>query len=191
MIKKNLILITVLAIAVVATILVLNPSGAKINYDINRFVDKQLQDTLLANVVTYMGVKPRYTDFESRHEEQYRKFYVEQSKGYSFYKYFVDQDDRHYFYVIRPARHALGNRRAIGGWMKIDEKMNIVDYYEVFVTHVMEEDTLKKIAPELFGMLINNNIQDLNHKHKRIEWPDERLKYDPVKKEWRYDVSEN
>jgi hypothetical protein len=188
---KNLTLIIVIVLAIGAILFTLNPFSSENKYDIVRYIDKNLQDTLLANIVTYMGVKPRNADFETRHEEQYRKFYVEQSKGYSFYKYYVDQDDRHFFYVIRPARHALGSRRAIGGWMKIDEKMNIVDYYEVFVTHVMEEDTLEKIAPELFGMLINNNILDLNHRHKRIEWPDDRLKYDPVKKEWRYDVSEN
>lgn len=189
--NKNLTLVMVVAIAIVAVLVSLNPFSSGNKFDINRYVEKNLQDTLLANVVTYMGVKPRYADFDTRHEEQYRKFYVEQSKSYSFFKYFVDRDDRHYFYVIRPARHALGNRRAIGGWMTVDEKMNIQEYHEVFVTLVMEEDTLKKIAPDLFAMLINSNIQDLNHTHKRIEWPDDRLKYDPVKKEWRYDVSEN
>lgn len=188
---KNVTLIIVMIFALGAILFTLNPFSSGNIYHVDRYVGKDLQDTLLTNVVTYMGVKPRYADFASRHEEQYRKFYVEQSKDYLFYKYFVAQDDRHYFYVIRPARHALGNRRAIGGWMKVDEKMNILEYSEVFVTHVMEEDTLKKIAPELFGMLINNNIQDLNHKHKRIEWPDDRLKYDSVKKEWRYDESEN
>jgi hypothetical protein len=188
---KNLTLIIVIVFAIGAILFTLNPFTSGNKYNIDRYIDKNLQDTLLTNVVTYMGVKPKYADFESRHEEQYRKFYVEQSKDYSFNKYFVDRNNRHYFYVIRPARHAVGNRRAIGGWMMIDERMNIVDYYEVFVTHVMEEDTLEKIAPELFGMLINNNIQDLNHKHKRIEWPDDRLKYHPVKKEWRYDVPEN
>ena len=168
--------------------LVFKPFSSTNPYDINLHIDGDLQDTLLVNVVTYMGPKHRYADNLTRHQSHFRKYYIEMARDYTFHKYFIDQNDIHYFYVIRPARHPIGNRRAVGGKMKLDKDMNIFDYEEIFVTHVLDEDTLKKYASGFFDSMIEGNYQELNHSNKFIEWPDDRLQYDFVKKEWRYDV---
>lgn len=184
--KKRKIWPALLAIAVIATAITYFWSNDP--YHIDQHIPGHQQDTLMTEIVTYMGVKPKHANWQTRHEAQYRKFYAAQAQQFSFYRYYIDQEGYHYFYIIRPARHALGNRRAVGGRYKMDSLFILTQYEEVFVTHVMEEETLKKMANELFTALIHNEYGDLLQNRLIIEWPDDRLKYDLEKKEWRYDV---
>ena len=184
--KKSGIYVIVISLALLAFILTV--FWPKESYHIDHYVAKEKQDTLMTNIVTYMGVKPRRADWQTRLDPQYRSFYTEQAKEYSFYRYFVDENDMHYFYIIRPARHPLGNRRAVGGKYTLDEQMNLLFYEEVFVTQVLEEEYLKEIADDLFTAFINNKFEKYFTNRLIIEWPDDRLKYDTLKKEWRYDV---
>jgi hypothetical protein len=157
-------------------------------YNINQHIPVAKQDTLLADIVTYMGVKPTRTDWQTRHEPEHRKYYINQAKDFSIHRYYIDKQGNHYFYIIRPARHVTGNRRAIGGKMQLDENFQITSYEEIFVTQVLEEEYLKEIADELFIALINNESDKHIENRSIIEWPDGRLLYDKIKKEWRYDV---
>lgn len=143
-------------------------------YDIKRYFSKEEQDTLITNIVTYMGVKPQNADWKIRHEAHYRQFYVQQAQSFSFYKYFVAEDGFHYFYIIRQVRNPLGNHRAIGGRYKVDEHLNLFEYEELFITHTLEEDYLREIAPDLFRALINNNLGKYLNNRLIIEWPDDR-----------------
>jgi hypothetical protein len=158
-------------------------------YHVDRYVSAQDQDMLLTNIVTYMGVKPRNTNYETRLDPVYRKFYAEQAKEYRFFRYFIDDSGTHYFYIIRPARHALGNRRAIGGTFKLGENLELLNYEEKFVTQVLDENFLEDIADDLFIAMINDNLDKHLENRILIEWPDSRLRYDKEKKEWRYDVT--
>ncbi len=162
----------------------------KNQYNINNYIPAEIIDTLKTDIVTYMGVKPRNADWETRHDPQYRPFYIEGSKNYEIYMYFVNENGDHFFYMIRPSRHIEGNRRAIGGKLRLDENFNITWYEEVFVTHVFDEELLREMADVFFPKLIDNSIRESIENDNRIEWPDVRLKYDIVKKEWRYDVAE-
>lgn len=163
----------------------------KDRYHIDRHIPKEEQDTLIVNIVTLMGVKPRNTNYITRHEPQYRNFYIQQARNYYIYRYFIDEYEMHYFYMIRPARHPLGNRRAIGGKYLLGEDLELLNYQEVFVTQVLEEDYLREIADDLFIALIEGNIEEYLGNRLIIEWPDDRLKYDKEKQEWRYDVKDN
>jgi hypothetical protein len=183
---RTKIIIPIGVLILLGTLLLIFYPGDK--YHINRHIPANIQDTLRTNIVTYMGVKPARTDWQTRLEAQYRKFYIDQAKDFNIYKYFVDKNDTHFFYVIRPARHPQGNRRAIGGKMKVDENYSILEYEEIFVTQVLDETYLKEIADDLFMALINNNIESQLKNREIIEWPDGRLKYHRQKKEWRYDV---
>lgn len=158
-------------------------------YHVDRYVPANDQDTLLTNIVTYMGVKPRNTNYETRLDPVYRSFFVEQAKEYRFFRYYIDETGNHYFYIIRPARHALGNRRAIGGTYKLDDDLKLLNYEELFVTQVLDEDLLEDIADDLFPAMIGNDLGEYLNNRLIIEWPDDRLQYDKEKKEWRYDVT--
>jgi hypothetical protein len=185
--RKNLILLLLLIIAITATFfLISQPEKHHIDY----YIDKSAQDTLLVNVVTHMGIRPKHADYNSRFQPQYRRFYINQSENYNFYRYFAD-DQYHYFYMIRPARHAQGNRRAIGGKMKLDSLMNILDYEEVFVTRVMQEDSLIKIAPTLFDALsLGRDLQDFIQ-NDLVEWPDAHVRYNKQIKHWSLELADN
>lgn len=187
--KRNIALIglSLLAVLLLTTILFKQND----NYHIDRFVPTEFQDTLLVDIVTYMGVKPKHANWETRHLSEYRNFYIQQAADFNIHKYHVDSEGIHHFYMIRPARHPLGNRRAIGGRMQLSEDFRITEYKELFVTQVLEEEKLRQIAPELFSAMINNELEERLQNRQIIEWPDDRLKFDPIKKEWRYDVMGN
>jgi len=187
--QKRKVLSVVLAIFFLSiTTFIIRPFSGSSRYEIDRYIDPLLQETLLVNVVTYMGQRPPFTDHITRLDSVHRSFYIAQAEGFEFYKYYVDKENRHFFYMIRPARHALGNTRAVGGWMYVNEKAEILQYYEVFVTKVMERDSLIILAGGLFEKLINRDFLLLDHTHSAIEWPDGRLLFHPEKREWRYDV---
>lgn len=183
----GLIVFAVLAIGLLTTLFINRES----NYHIDRFIPQDYQDTLLVDIVTLMGVKPKHANWETRHLPQYRNFYIQQAENFNIYKYFIDEQETHFFYMIRPARHVLGNRRAVGGKLLLNKEFKITDYYELFVTQVLDEEKLKEIAPSLFNAMIYDELDKHLQNKQIIEWPDSRLKFDPVKKEWRYDVSQN
>jgi len=186
--KSNRIIIPAIIIAVAALITIL--LWPKDPYHVNRHIPKANQDSLLVDVVTYMGVKPRTANWENRTEPIFRKYYIHHAQEYSFHKYFIDENQTHFFYMIRPARHIDGNRRGVGGFLKLDENFQITDYEEIFITKVFDEDYLKQIADDLFMALINNDLESYLKNREMIEWPDGRLKYHRQKREWRYDVED-
>lgn len=181
--------VVLIIIVVVSSILYLILFPPIHKYHVDRFIPAKDQDTLLTNIVTYMGVKPRNTNYETRLDPAYRNFYVKQAKEYRFFRYYIDETGHHYFYIIRPARHALGNRRAIGGTYKLDNNLKLLNYEELFVTQVLDEDFLEDIADDLFPAMIQNDLSKYLDNRLIIEWPDDRLQYDKEKKEWRYDVT--
>ncbi len=182
----SMVIITIVVVSSVLYLILFPPIH---KYHVDRYVPAKDQDTLLTNIVTYMGVKPRNTNYETRLDPAYRSFYVKQAKEYRFFRYYIDETGHHYFYIIRPARHALGNRRAIGGTYNLDEDLKLLNYEERFVTQVLDENFLEDIAADLFIAMINNDLNDYLANRMIIEWPDSRLSFDKEKKEWRYDVT--
>lgn len=160
-------------------------------YSIDRYYSTQLQDSLLVNIVTYIGKKPKLTDWQTRHEEQHKEYYKNLSKSFRFVYYHISVDSTHYYYLIRPARSTKGNTRGVGGKFQLGENFQLIDFEEIFNTPILTEQELVEIGLTLFEEIITTgNIDRFVHNKNLIEWPDDRLKYDRVKKEWRYDVEE-
>lgn len=162
-------------------------SGRK--YDIASYFSKEQSDSLLVDVVTFIGRKPEGSDWQTKYDPVYRNYYIRLSAGFSFEYYYISPAGVHYFYMIRPARHKDGNRRGVGGMYRIGSDGTIVDFEEVFNTPVKSEAELREIGKILFSELVKTgNVERFSENRNYIEWPDDRLKYDKVKKEWRYDV---
>ncbi len=159
-------------------------------YVVEHYIPAEKYDTLLVDMVTYMGVKPRHADYLTRHEPQHRGFYIKQAANYFIHAYYISDDGYHYYYMIRPARHPQYEHRAIGGKMKLDEEWRILEFEETFAIKPMTENSLKEIAVVLFPLLIQNKLHEGHDIWKWIEWPDDRCRYDKQKNEWRYDVVE-
>lgn len=157
-------------------------------YQFAAHVPAGLQDSLLVDMVTYMGVKPKYADYLTKHDSVYRSYYVQQAENWEVFQYFINEEGQHFYYMIRPARHPLGNRRAIGGKLKLDEQYRILQFEEVFATQVLPEEQLKSMANDLFPALINGTFEKYLSNRQWIEWPDDQCQYDREKNEWRYDI---
>jgi hypothetical protein len=159
-------------------------------YEPSRYFNQAEQDSLTVRLVTYIGVKPKHADYLNRHDIEYRPFYRKQAESFSFHKLLKSTDGRIFFYVIRPARHPIYEKRAIGGWIIADNTLNIIDVEEVFATFAMEEGKLKYHSANLFLQLIKEETLTNTTVPQLIEWPDNRCRYDKTRHEWRYDLME-
>lgn len=158
-------------------------------YDITRYHSQETIDTLLVNMVTLIGVKPKTADWQTRHLPQHRKHYVQIAKQFSFDRYYISPEGVHYFFMVRPARHARGNQRGVGGKFRMNENLELYEFEELFNTPVMPYDQIIAKGREIFAEMINTgNVDNYVRRKDFIEWPDDRLKYDKQKNEWRYDV---
>jgi hypothetical protein len=177
-----------------AIVFLLSFAGCQIHkqdYRIENYYQENQKDSLLVNIVTYIGYKPKLADYQTRHNPEHREFYKEQSAGYNIYNYYISSDSIHYYYLIRPARSPRGNLRGVGGRFKVTEKLKFYEFEEIFNTPVFPEEELIDIGKILFREMINSgNVDKYSGNIEYIEWPDDRLKYDRNKNEWRYDVAD-
>ena len=162
----------------------------KKNYSFDRNFNKQQRDSLLVDMVTLIGKKPKTADYITRHEPRFRDYYRQLSQHFSM-EFFHQANDTCYYYMIRPARSVRGNQRGVGGKFTLNGDGNIAYFEESFNTPVYDREELELIGWRLFREMIEKrSISDLLWNVDYIEWPDDRLKYDLEKREWRYDVVE-
>ena len=107
MIDRNL-LVFALLIAVFFT-------SCKETYNPSQYLLANDMDTILVNVITLDYKMPESATLETRHEAQYRQYYVGLLPQFRFINYHVAQDSTHYFYMLRPAR-SLNNHKRGGVW---------------------------------------------------------------------------
>lgn len=162
----------------------------KSKYSFDRYFTQQERDTLLVDLVTLIGKKPQSTDYATRLQPEYRTYYKQIAKEFSMVL-FHQAGDTCYYYMIRPARSTSGSNRGVGGKLTLDSKGKIAYFEESFNTPIHPCEDLEKIGLRLFTELIEKkSIEGLRWNVDYIEWPDDRLKYDKEKREWRYDVTE-
>ena len=153
----------------------------------NYFTSAQI-DTLLTDMVAYIGVKPRTANSQTRFDPEFRQYYIQYANQFKMVYFFVNEEGDYYYYLIRPARSAAGNTRGVGGIFRLEnEKIN--DFEEIFNTPVFDEEILIEIGATLFfEMIETGNVDQYLGNMLFVEWPDERLKYHKGLNEWRYDV---
>lgn len=144
------------------------------------------RDTLLVDLVTYIGRKPPHATAHTRFEPQFRTYYTDLAKNFTLYYYSV-QNDLHTFYLSRPARTLEGNRRGVLGTFRRNEEGKIVDFREVLNTVAGDEERIRQLGRQLMeAFLTKNGFDELLNNRNLIEWPDSSLKYDTTVFEWRY-----
>jgi hypothetical protein len=158
-------------------------------YAIKNFVDTNIIDSLLINVVTYIGNKPIIATYQTKFNREFREHYVRLSEQFRFFLYFVHPDDNfHYYYIVRPARSIEGNRRGVFGRYKLNNDA-ISKFEEICNTHVGNDKEIELFGITIFNrFLANESIDSIISDINIIEWPDDRLRYDKTKYEWRYDL---
>lgn len=144
------------------------------------------RDSLLVDLVTYIGRKPSQATSTSRFEPQFREYYANMAKNYTLYFYNID-GDMHTFYLSRPARSLDGNRRGVLGTFKRDAAGKITGFREVLNTVIADEERIRQLGEQIMSVfLLNQQFDDLLLNRSIVEWPDSSLKYDTLVFEWRY-----
>ena len=175
---KHLLFIVLLAAAITGC-------KNKSNYDVDAHHTAAERDSLLADIITYVYIRPQGAESLTRFDQKFRSYYVNNLKRFQFDKYFVGEDGTHYYFIIRPARSANGNIRGVGGTFKLDEQGKIKHFREVYNTPVASLDVLKARGGELFiKMVKRGHIDDYLKNPDYIEWPDKMTYYDTLQYEW-------
>lgn len=153
-------------------------------YQVSTYFDKAQQDTLLANIVTYIYSKAPQSSNQTKFQPQFRNFYVAALPKFSIENYFIGPDSTHYFFVIRPVGN-LPHKRGVIGRYKLGKNLMPIHFEEVVNTPHLEEKLVKERGRFLFNELIKNDNLDkyLTMKHY-VEWPDANLVYDKEQNEW-------
>mgnify|MGYP001607899241 CR=1 FL=1 len=154
-------------------------------FDVNQYYSKPEQDTILTQVVAHLLIVPEKVLARERLNKKYQSFYLNEAKNFSINKYFIsEQDSTLYFYIIRPTRYSNGEKRGVGGKLKLDEKLQITQLEEIFVTPLLSDDELMVKGNFLFSELVKGNIDKFLKMKTYVEWPDEMTVYDTALHEW-------
>jgi hypothetical protein len=158
----------------------------KYPYCPENFYARERLDSLLIEMVTIMGKRPKSIDKAASMLPEYRSYYEKLAREYELRFLFIGNDSVHYFYIIRPARNHTGNvNRAAGGYFSLDSTGQIVRFVEVFNTTILPVDELTEKGIPLFRMMIKTgNIDPFLRDRKLIEWPSETSHYDQELNEW-------
>lgn len=158
-------------------------------YNIAHLFNDQEADSLLITIVTYMGKRAPLADHNSKFSNEFRYYYQEQAQHFTWCYLHKNADDLYHYYIIRPARSSDENQRGAGGSFRIRNDGQLDEFVEIFNTPVNTNDSLKIIGATLFQeMITTGNVDKYLGKPSMIEWPDDRLRYDKERNEWRYDV---
>jgi hypothetical protein len=157
-------------------------------YDISNYFDKSSQDTLMANVITYIYKVPKGVRKENKFNAEYRQLYVKQIEQFKWVHYYVDDNHQHFFYLIRPARNVKGYKRGVAGSFRLNDNLELDDFREILNTPMQPEEEIIQKSDYLWqDLMYFKHVERYLHNREFIEFPGEGCQYDFEKKEWRYD----
>lgn len=156
-------------------------------FDVEKHFPGSAKDSLLANMITFIYKRPTVAINRDRTLPEFRSYYVDKLPMFKHAYHEVDGSGRHWYYLVRPARSVEGDKRGVGGWFTTNDALEMVGFEEVFNTRIMHEQELLEKGLDLFRyMMEHGNVDEHPMRDAWVEWPDDRLKYDLEKREWRY-----
>ncbi len=154
------------------------------------YLSKQEQFDFKYAVSRYVDRLPKnateQTKFDAAFDEEYKK----RSENADLLFYYVDEKTQEIYFAIAKIAPSLTVKKVVtAGKLKKNAEGVITEYEEEFRTWKMEVDELKSVSEMLFTKYINN--EDLSPFYTRnangkfiIEFPDENVSYDKVKRTW-------
>lgn len=147
-------------------------------------------DSLMVDIVTYIGRKPAHAESHTRFDTIHRAYYQSLAQQFEMVYYSID-DGTHTFYLLRPARSLQGNKRGVLGSFRIDQNGRITSFREWVNTPVgTNEELLEKGKRLLTTFIKTQSLEEILSDSSLVEWPDGRLYYDTLRFEWRYPETE-
>jgi len=161
----------------------------KDSHSIDVYFSKPDQDTLMTNIITNIYKVPRGVNPKDKHSLEYRSLYVSQIDKFQFVNYYIDPvDSMHYFFLIRPARNVHGHKRGVFGKFKLEKDLKLTKFEELANTPMMAEEEILEKGNYLWDDLMYfKNLDRFFLNKAYVEFPDDRTRYDLLKKEWTYE----
>lgn len=156
-------------------------------YEPSGLINQDSGDSIMTELATYLGKRPRGVLREDRFNPEHKSHFENLAERFELIYYHKDEN-RHYYYILRPARNHEGSaKRGVGGWFEKVGEEAITAFMELFNTPILPEKELIDKGLELFSeMIATGNTDKFSGKKGYIEWPDARTKYDPNINEWVY-----
>lgn len=182
----------ILSITVLFLFLMLSCKEKIEENDINFYFEIEQSEDILAQVISYVYSRPKEVSSENRFNPEFRSFYKKELRNFEILHFFQNKEDGfYYYYLLRPARNIHENKRGVAGKFQLDSSSTIINFEEVLVTKMIEE---QKVID--FGMLIFEEFSEKKGEIKMtplredlIEFPDERTYYNTDSYEWLYKPS--
>lgn len=158
----------------------------KDKYDVSLYYNKSNQDSVLANIVTYIFIAPPYTSMPDRFKSEHKEFYTDSTllAKFSVLKYYICDDGTNYFLVLRPGNR-VGEKRAVGGYFKRNKDQSLVNFHEVFVTPLLSEESAREKGGFLFDKMVQGEVQEYLKMKSYVQWPNDASYYDTLQYEWK------
>jgi hypothetical protein len=159
-----------------------------IDFGFEQHIQSPEADSLLVDMMVYIYRKPDGVAWDQRFDNKYRGYYTARISLFEHAYLHKKEDGSFLYFILRPGRQE-NNRtvRGAGGMMTL-ENGSIVDFEETFNTGIGSREEILDIGYQILIEWAETGswerfAQDRNY----IEWPDDRLKYDKVRHEWRYE----
>lgn len=146
------------------------------------------QKKIKEEIIRYVAKTPRRVTGDIKFDTTYDEHYAKQVEGHELLAYYKASDGEHFFLVSRIAPSIQEKLVATGGRMRFDDDFKLTEYEEVFRTWKMNREDLEVRATYLFDLMVKG--EDLTPYYTAtagfnyIEFPDEHVTYDKVKRTW-------
>jgi len=161
---------------------------ATADYSPGRYFEPAQADSLLLEMMVYIYRKPEGLTWQQRFEPQYR-FYYRERLGLFEHLYMERENDEgdYKYFILRPGRQEnTSTVRGVGGTMTIEDGV-ITAFQETFNTSIGTREEISDRGYQIFHEWVTTGSWERFASDKNyVEWPDDRLKYDLERHEWRY-----
>jgi len=157
--------------------------------EIEFYFDGTDKNDILAKIISYIYITPKGVKDEDRFLAEHRDFYLKESNKFKMIRFFKDEENRYYFYLVRPARNANNYKRGVGGFFTLNNtNLEIDQFEEVFVTKMIPEIDVINFGNVVFQDFVKNKgrLEMTPLRKDLIEFPNFMSEYDTVKKIWSY-----
>lgn len=160
---------------------------AILEHDPGNYFSAAQEEAVLVNMVTYIYHRPNGATINTREQERFRSYYVNNAARFEHVYHYRTDDGIDYFYLIRPAIKLERSFRAVGGRFILGADLKTLQFEEIFNTPIMDRTALRKVGVTLFEEMIETGgVERYISDHHYIEWPNHRLHYNLQDREWQY-----
>jgi len=157
-------------------------------YSPSTYLSETDQKRIKEEIIRYVAKAPRRVTSDIKFDTTYDEHYAKQVESHELLAYFEAPDGEHFFLVSRIAPSNNEKLVATGGRMRFDDNLELTAYEEVFRTWKLPRPQLEERARYLFDLMVKG--EDLTPYYTAtagfnyIEFPDEHVTYDKVKRMW-------